>query len=91
MLMFKEEWQFIPLFVVFNWDLEEMYANKIHSNRTTNGYLKDIWCIIFQRIQWYYSLAWLQREGCNQMEMIKVLYVKSIVNIKAKVPLSMNG
>lgn len=37
------------------------------------------------------AVSWLQREGFNQMEVIKVKYFTSIVNIKAKVPLYMNG
>lgn len=45
---FKAQWRIIPLFVVFNWDLEEMYANKkIHNKITTNGYLKGTLYLVY--------------------------------------------
>lgn len=45
---FKAQSQIIPLFLVFNWDLEELYANKkIQHKRKTNGYLKDTLYLVY--------------------------------------------
>lgn len=47
---FKAQWQFFPLFVVFNWDLEEMYANKKY---TVKEQLMVIWKILYIYLVYY--------------------------------------